>query len=291
VRVIGIAGTKADPVLVHFAAHCVAADVAFAVLDLMEVAEAGEWRLSVPPDDADVVSGSERVALPDLTGLYVRPIYLGTTPRQRTRWWGLVEGMTAWMDEAEMPVVNRPGAHQLNSCKPAHYAWLAAHGLRVPPSLLTGDPARVRRFLADGRAVIKPVCGTRATTREIVPADLERMSATDGPVLVQRLIEGDDVRVHVVDEQTYGCRFSSSAIDYRSDRSADRIPIAIPAGLAGLLVRATAEQGLAFAGWDFKVDAEGSYWCLECNPMPGYSFYDRVSGGAISEALVRLLGG
>jgi hypothetical protein len=62
VRVIGIAGTKADPVLVHFAAHCVAADVAFAVLDLMEVAEAGEWRLSVPPDDADVVSGSERVA-------------------------------------------------------------------------------------------------------------------------------------------------------------------------------------------------------------------------------------
>ena len=42
-------------------------------------------------------------------------------------------------------------------------------------------------------------------------------------------------------------------------------------------------------GWDFKVDAEGRYWCLECNPMPGYSFYDRLGQGAVSRALVELL--
>jgi hypothetical protein len=196
--VIGIAGTKGDPVMVHFAAHCVAGDVPFAVLDLMETSAAGDWRLSVPPDPADFVSGAETVRLADLTGLYIRPIYLGRTPSHQARWHGLMEGLGAWLDEAGLTVVNRLGAHQLNGYKPAHYAWLSAHGLLVPPSLLSADPERVREFIGGGRAVVKPVCGTRATTREISLADLGRLARSKGPVLVQRMIEGDDVRVPVL---------------------------------------------------------------------------------------------
>jgi hypothetical protein len=289
--VIGIAGTRADPVMVHFAAHCVRGDVPFAVLDLMETSTAGDWRLSVPPDPADFVAGAETVRLADLTGLYIRPIYLGLTPRDAARWHGLMEGLGTWLDEAGLTVVNRFGAHQLNGYKPAHYAWLSAHGLLVPASLLSADPRRVREFIGDGRAVVKPVCGTRATTREIGLADLDRLARSEGPVLVQRMIEGDDVRVHVVGDAVIACRFSSAAIDYRSDRESTREVVGIPADLASLLVSRTAEQGLAFAGWDFKVDRDGTYWCLECNPMPGYSFYDRVCDGAISEALIKLLSG
>jgi hypothetical protein len=286
---IGIAGTKADPVIVHFAAHCLAGDIPFAVLDLMETSASGDWRLSVPPDPADFVSGAERVRLADLTGLYIRPIYLGRTPRHAARWHGLMEGFGAWLDEAGLTVVNRLGAHQLNGYKPAHYAWLSAHGLLVPPSLLSADPRRIREFIGGGRAVVKPVCGTRATTREIGQDDLGRLARSAGPVLVQRMIEGDDVRVHVVGDAVIACRFSSTTIDYRSDREATREVTGIPAALASLLVARTAEQGLAFAGWDFKLDRDGTYWCLECNPMPGYSFYDRVCAGAISDALVKLL--
>jgi len=288
---IGIAGTKADPVMVHFAARCVAGDVPFAVLDLMEASAAGDWRLSAPPDSADFVSGADRVRLADLTGLYIRPIYLGRTPRHVARWHGLMDGLGAWMDEARLPVVNRLGSHQHNGYKPAHYAWLSAHGLLVPPSLLSADPQRVRDFIGGGRAVVKPVCGTRATTREIRPGDLGRLARSEGPVLVQRMIEGSDVRVHVVGDAVIACRFSSTTIDYRSDREATKEILDIPAGLASLLVARTAEQGLAFAGWDFKVDQDGTYWCLECNPMPGYSFYDRVCEGAISDALIKLLSG
>jgi hypothetical protein len=289
--VIGLAGTRADPVMVHFAARCLLRDIPFAVLDLMETADAGDWRLSVPPDPADFVSGAERVELADLTGLYLRPIYLGSTPRQATRWHGLLDGLGAWTDEAELPVVNRLGGHQLNGYKPAHYAWLSAHGLLVPPSLLSADPERVGEFIAGGRTVVKPVCGTRATTREIRAADLARLAASDGPVLVQRMVPGDDVRVHVVGDAVLAARFSSTALDYRSDPQASRTVFDIPADLATLLVTKTAEQGLIFAGWDFKLDASGRYWCLECNPMPGYSFYDRVCDGAISDALIKLLSG
>jgi hypothetical protein len=288
---IGIAGTKADPVMVHFAARCVLGDVPFAVLDLMDVSASGDWRLSTPPDSADFVSGPEMVRLADLTGLYIRPIYLGRTPRQAARWQGLMAGFGAWMDEAELRVVNRPSSNQLNSYKPAHYAWLTANGLLVPPSLLTADPERVRGFVTGGRTVVKPICGTRATTREIRACDLDRLAGSEGPVLVQRMIEGDDVRVHVVGDSVIACRFASKAIDYRSDREAERAAVDIPANLADLLVAKTAEQGLDFAGWDFKLDRDGTYWCLECNPMPGYSFYDRVCNGAISDALIKLLSG
>ena len=206
---IGIAGTKADPVMVHFAARCVLGDIPFTVLDLMDVSAAGDWRLSTPPDPADFISGTEMVRLADLTGLYIRPIYLGRTPQQAARWQGLMAGLGAWMDEAELPVVNRPGSNQLNSYKPAHYAWLSANGLLVPPSLLSADPQRVLKFVAGGRTVVKPVCGTRATTREIRTGDLDRLASSEGPVLVQRMIEGDDVRVHVVGEAVIACRFSS----------------------------------------------------------------------------------
>lgn len=286
---IGLAGTRADPVMLHFATHCVRRDVPFAVMDLVDVSATGDWRLSTPPDPADVVLGAETVRLADLTGVYLRPIHLGAAPEQLTRWQGLMEGFGAWLDEAELPVVNRLGGHQLNASKPAHYAWLSANGLRVPSSLLSADSERVRAFVADGRTVVKPVCGTRATTREIRPADVDRLAACEGPVLVQRMIDGDDVRVHVVGDTVIACRFSSDALDYRCDRRAERSVVDIPDDLARLLVARTAEQGLAFGGWDFKLDADGAYWCLECNPMPGYSFYDRVCGGAVSDALIELL--
>lgn len=287
---IGIAGTRADPVMVHFAAHCLLRDIPLAVVDLGEVGARGSWSLSGPPDPTDYVDGAETVRLVELSGLFVRPIYLGTTPAEAARWQGLLDGLNVWMDETDVAVVNRPGSDQLNGYKPAHYAWLSANGLTVPESLLSRDPGQLTEFLAAGRTVVKPVCGARATTREIQVEALNRLAACDGPVLVQRLIDGDDVRVHVIADQVIACRFSSSQIDYRSDREAERSVAEIPPDLADCLVRKTADQGLTFAGWDFKVDSDGTYWCLECNPMPGYSFYDRICQGAISDALVTALG-
>ncbi len=288
---IGIAGTKADPVMVHFATRCVIRDVPFAVIDLLDTAAAGDWCLSAPPRATDFVTGAEVVVLAELSGLYIRPIYLGRTPAEASRWRGLMDGLGAWMDETDVHVVNRQNGHQLNSYKPAHYAWLSCNGLLVPPSLMSSDPQRVREFVAAGRTVVKPVCGTRATTREIDADSLDRLTSSEGPVLVQRLVEGADVRVHVVGDQVIACRFASAAIDYRSDRKAERTVVDVPDDLADLLVAKTAVQGLTFVGWDFKVDADGTYWCLEANPMPGYSFYDRVCDGEISDALIREMGG
>lgn len=253
------------------------------------VCPGADWEISLPPALGDWISGAEEVRLAELSGIYVRPIFMGTTDRERMRWAGLLEGLNAWLDETPATVVNRPGGFQFNSYKPAHYDWLAVHGLRVPPSLMSSDRERIAAFLASGRTVVKPVCGVRATTRELTEDRLDRLDASDVPVMVQRLVAGDDVRAHVVADTVVAARFTSDAIDYRKDRTADRRPVTLPHDLTDLLIELTAHQGLLFAGWDFKVDADESYWCLECNPMPGYSHYDRVCDYRISEALIRVL--
>jgi hypothetical protein len=151
--VIGIAGTRADPVLLHFATRCVVAGVPFADLDLMEAAMRGDWDLSLPPDPQDRICGAEDVRLADLSGIYVRPIFLGTTDRQRMRWSGLLEGLSAWLDETGTTVVNRPGGYQFNSYKPAHLRL--AGGTRAgratqPDELRPGPDRSLSRRRANG---------------------------------------------------------------------------------------------------------------------------------------------
>lgn len=289
---IGLVGTRADPVMLHFATHCVRAGIEFAVIDLVELAARGQWQIGWPASELDVVRGDEVVRLSELTGLFVRPIPVPRDPPiPPARWQGLLDALTTWLDATPLEVANRPYTHQTNGCKPVHYAWLGAMGFLVPPSLLSRDPELLRDFLAGGRIVVKPVSGVRARTREVTAERLAGVEGSTGPILVQRFIQGSDVRVHVIGDEVIACRFVTDAIDYRTDSRATKERIEVPGDLSAQLVHATRLQGLDFAGWDFKVDADGSYWCLECNPMPGYSFYDRVCAGAISSALALHLAG
>jgi hypothetical protein len=166
---------------------------------------------------------------------------------------------------------------------------LAPHrlGFAVPESISSSDPAQLTSFARRGRTVIKTCCGMRATTREISPGQLRGYSAERGPVHLQRLIEGPDIRVHVLGPELHALRIEGSqALDYRTDRQARFSSVTLPAELAELLLEGTRAQGLVFSGWDLKVDSDGRFWCLESNPMPGYSFYDSHSNGRISKALM-----
>jgi D-alanine-D-alanine ligase-like ATP-grasp enzyme len=63
-----------------------------------------------------------------------------------------------------------------------------------------------------------------------------------------------------------------------------------PVALRDLLVEGTRALSLELAGWDFKIENGDTYWCLEANPMPGFSPYDNLCDGAISRAVLRHLG-
>jgi len=109
--------------------------------------------------------------------------------------------------------------------------------------------------------------------------------------IFQRQVEGADIRAHVVGNVVIAVRIDSNVTDYRLDSDAVYTPIELPPALVGQMTVAARDMGLAFSGWDFKLDADGVFWVLEANPMPGYNSYDRRLGGRITGALVDLLHG
>ena len=45
---------------------------------------------------------------------------------------------------------------------------------------------------------------------------------------------------------------------------------------------------LTIAGFDFRVDDEGQWYCLEVNPVPTFLPYEMATGQAIGSALLNV---
>lgn len=284
-------GLDSDPTLVHFVQAALDNDVEPTLLNLRAAVE-GEWRLPLGSGQpAEFAFGGERVTLAPDDAVYCRLIDLSPVlPERETRrrWRSLIGGLAAWLEQSEGVVVNRPGHAADNGAKPLHEAWLRQQGFAVPASLTSSLPERLSAFAAAGPTIAKSVQGIRADTRAVTPADFTGFVAARGPVHLQRRVMGRDLRLHVVGDEVHGESIESDAVDYRT-ATARFHRFEAPADLAELAVRATRAAGLVFAGWDFKLDDEGRFWCLEANPMPGYDGYDTRANGAISRSLVEHL--
>lgn len=292
-RNAAVIGTATDGTIVHFLAECAAAGYKPRVVSLGDITTTGGWHLAVPDDGSSRVwTADAEVPLSDVDAFYCR------MTESRAQWpeemeirqSGLLASLRLWLTASRALVINRPDIDQHNGSKSLHEAELARLGFSVPDSISSSDISELTDFLRGGRTVIKACCGLRANTRELLTGRLRDYSADRGPLHLQRLISGYDIRAHVVGAQTFAVRVDNSAeVDYRTDRHARYSAMTLPGELQALLVEATRAQGMVFSGWDLKVDADERVWCLESNPMPGYSFYDKHVQGEISKALMRQL--
>ena len=284
-------GIDSDPTLVHFAKAATGIGAELRLLNLRAAVE-GSWRLPLGlPEPALFEFGGERIALAPDDAIYCRLIDLSPVVEEREvrrRWRSLVGGLAAWLEQSEGVVINRPGHAADNGSKPLHEAWLRRQGFAVPASLTSSSAERLSAFAAAGPTIAKSVQGIRADTRAVAPEDFVGFVTGRGPVHLQRRIVGRDLRIHVVGDALHGEMIESDAVDYRTDVARFR-GFPVPTDLADQLVRATRAAGLIFAGWDFKLDEQGRFWCLEANPMPGYDGYDTRANGAISHSLVERL--
>ncbi len=259
----------------------------------IRAAVTGDWRFDLPPTDgAKLFHADGDIVLDPNDSYFCRLIDLSAASDLASagRWRALLAALRAWIEAVPGRVVNRPLGGVHNGSKPLHEALLLGAGLRVPPSLTSSDPAELRAFAREGLTISKTVCGTRAHTATVTPDDFTDFDPESGPVHLQRQIVGDDARIHVVGEHVIMHVALAGAVDYRRAGAirtmTQREP---PAALKDALIAATPMIGLAFAGWDFKIDADGTYWCLEANPMPGYGPYDAICDGAISRSLLKYL--
>lgn len=294
-RLITAVGLDVDGTFPAFVAAALELGVKVEALNLRAAVE-GDWCIPVSgAGAAQFWYGSRTLTLHPEDSYYCRVIDLSgqqTDPSLAQRWAALVGALYVWLDSVPGRVANRSRAGAHNSAKPLHETILSGLGFSVPGSLTSCDVGQLADFIEQGPTVSKAVCGARAHTEVVTTASLDSFDPHGGPVHLQRQVDGDDVRIHVAGSQLVAQRLAASGgVDYRRDGSfADLEVFDPPADICEAVIAGAKELGLDFAGWDFRISPDGTYWCLEANPMPGYGAYDIHCGGAITRVLLRHLG-
>ncbi|WP_415855229.1 ATP-grasp domain-containing protein [Sinomonas sp. G460-2] len=287
-------GLDCDPTIVHFLKFCRREGVEVDAINLREVAAVGSWNIHIGDGQSSLINvdGCEWNML-EYDAVYARPIDLTWSQQEtpsRSRWFGMMSAVRAWLQTADILVINRPMAGVHNSAKPLHEAFLAGLGFRVPDSVTSADPRTLREFVSSFSCILKSLSGTRGDTVAVTADDLNGFVVQQGPLHVQRRIEGVDVRVHVLGDVVLSTMIDSRSVDYRAKGVKPKLSRwLLPIDLSEQVVAATRRMGLTFAGWDFKVSSDGIYWCLEANPQPGYGMYDPVMEWGISRELVSIM--
>jgi glutathione synthase/RimK-type ligase-like ATP-grasp enzyme len=199
-------------------------------------------------------------------------------------------GLHQLLDHLPCPVANRSSAGRSNGSKPLQMEMLRAAGFSVPAWIVSNERDRVLDFVErlDGAAIYKAVSGLRSHVRKLDDEVLQRLGEGTSPVLVQAYVEGVDVRVHVVDEECFGTEVTSLGVDYRFDGSLSYRVRDVPEDIARRCQEVARQEGLLLAGFDFRVDPEGEWFCLEVNPMPSFIPYEWATGQPIAEALLEV---
>jgi glutathione synthase/RimK-type ligase-like ATP-grasp enzyme len=248
---------------------------------------------SVPSPHAPVIQGTKGL---ELHGDWFRRFMQA---RERT---GFVVALLLSLQQAGVRLVNPPQAGATLQFKPFQLDVLRRLGARVPRTLISNDPERIKAFHAaererQGEVIFKPLLGGAITKLldEAVLAQLDLVR--DAPVIFQERIAGDDIRVVLVGDAVVSAaaiRTNAQHLDFRADplysRGQARYErVALPADIRALCHQAARECGLVLAGIDIKRTAAGEWVFLELNSSPIYLDVERKLGDPISGALAELL--
>jgi ATP-grasp ribosomal peptide maturase len=208
--------------------------------------------------------------------------------------------------------VNHPNRAADAMFKPVQLATAATCGLRVPPTLVTNDPAAVSRFAADhtgagkGNGVVCKSFGSNAVTEggQLKVAYTHRLANTDLADLrsvaatatqVQRWVDkSHEARVIVVGRRVFTILIRAHSdparVDWRADYGALTYelvdtPPEIEKGLRAYMDT----LGLTYAAFDFAFDTDERAWFLESNGSGQYGWLEAHTGAPITMALADLL--
>jgi glutathione synthase/RimK-type ligase-like ATP-grasp enzyme len=238
-----------------------------------------------------LVHAGEHIELASIDAVYARPV----GGHAGVRAMAFVNGLLEWLDTAHCLVVSRPACMCSNGSKLSQARLAAAAGFAVPATIVTDDPAAVRAFAErHGRVVYKSVSGVRSIVRELDEEARGRLARVrDLPVQFQELVEGVDVRVHVVGGSAFATEVRSAATDYRyaarEGITAELVACELEPDVERRCVALAEELGLPFCGIDLRCRGDGSVVCFEINPMPAFAYYEASTGQPIAAALIEML--
>lgn len=208
-----------------------------------------------------------------------------------------------------LPVLwmNHPNRAADSMYKPLQLTVAAECGLRVPRTLVTNDPDRIRAFAAEStHGAVQKTFGANTVTEggQLKVSFTHRLAVADladlrGAELTCQQVQdwvpkAHDARVVVIGEHVFAVSIFSSTptgyLDWRSDYDSlsyeiARMPDTVEGGLRAYLRR----LGLTYAAFDFVVDHGGSWWFLESNSAGQYGWLEAQTGLPMTEALAGTL--
>jgi hypothetical protein len=292
-------GYPGDPTAQHVFAVANAINVPLAFLDIMDLARGGglEYTSDANGGSAVCADGST-FRFDSFAGIYQRPFLPNRECLEEHRWAELASCVAACVEIlscCKSRVVNRPFDGWENGSKPLQTLLMTTAGLPVPPSIATSMLAEYRNFAHIGETVYKSNSAVRSIVNTVSGINEERWeSLANCPVYFQKRIIGPDVRIHLFRGEVFAVKIHSDAVDYRywkAQGTHSRMePFEdVPQQIVDACRRYAQSRCIALAGFDFKIDAGGNWYCLEMNPMPGFDAYDRVLDCRIATRLLQWL--
>ncbi|MGH3872977.1 MAG: MvdC/MvdD family ATP grasp protein [Pseudonocardiaceae bacterium] len=194
--------------------------------------------------------------------------------------------------------------------KPVQLQLAADCGFRLPRTLISNDPDRVREFAATiaGPLVYKPLSSgimrgsdglhaIYATRIEAGDVDdwLDPAAIRLAPHQFQECVtpKAYDLRVTAVGDRLFPIAIHTADPDQLDWRSNYHIlsyqHVDLPEGVAKGIHRYLAATGLAFGAFDFVMDRAGALWWMECNPNGEWGWLTEAIDLPIADALAELL--
>lgn len=201
-----------------------------------------------------------------------------------------------WSEVAPIRVVNRIQSMASNASKPYQSQLVAQHGFEIPDTLITNDPAIVRKFAEKhGKIIYKSMSGMRSIVQTLEEKDMGKLQYIRWcPVQFQKFVDGTNVRVHSIGNQVFATSLSTDATDYRYAHrqgftNPDMKEITLSSELSQKCVNLSKTLGLDFAGIDLKITGDGKVYCFEVNPSPAFNYYEAGTGQPIAAAVAKYL--
>lgn len=179
--------------------------------------------------------------------------------------------------------------------KPWQLHLFESVGIPTPDTMFTTDPEEAIDFCERHDTVVHKTITNGGLPSRIDASDLtdEKLQKLEtAPVLFQEFVEGEDLRVYVLDGEVIGAfRYKCDSYSYKIDIKEDNEEsityerLELPEPIERDVLRATDAADLQFAAADVRRRKDGSYAMLEVNDTPRFKAADSKAGLDIAERL------